>query len=150
MTTRAKPGFTLVEMTVATILLAVGVAGAMAAFAGVNRANGQAQNIQTAAILAQHKMSEIEQQGDQISSGDQQGTFGDDHPGYRWHETIEGTDYQNLLKITVTVQWGSGAAPSERSLTTFLRNDLQKQDQSDQQLLQNQQSQAQGTTTGGG
>jgi prepilin-type N-terminal cleavage/methylation domain-containing protein len=153
MKTKHKSGFTLVEMIVATLLLAIAISGTMAAFAMVNRANGFAAGVQTATILAQQKMSEIEQQGDQISGGDQQGSFSDEFPGYRWHEVVEATDYPNLFKVTVTVQWGSNSTPNERTLTTFLRNDLQQQDQADQQLLQNlqnQQNQSQSGATGGG
>ena len=56
--------------------LFAGVVGALAAFGTINRVNGQAQRIQTAAILAQRKMSEIELQADQL-------------PYVRWDESGE-------------------------------------------------------------
>lgn len=149
MKTAHKAGFTLVEMIVAMILLVVAVGSALGAFSAINRANGQAAAMQTAAILAQQKMSDIEMHSDQITGGDQQGDFGDAYPGYSWHQNIQATDYTNLFLVTVTVQWGTGNSTSTRSLTCYLRNDLQQQDQNDIQILQNQQSGTTGTGNGG-
>ncbi|HZP82265.1 MAG TPA: prepilin-type N-terminal cleavage/methylation domain-containing protein [Chthonomonadaceae bacterium] len=123
---RIRTAFTLVEMIVATLLLAIGVAGALAAFSTATRASAMAEQINTAALLAQQRLTEIELQSDTLSGGAQQGDFGADYPGYRWQQNVEPTDYENLFKVTLTVQWGPGNAPQERVFTTFLRKETEQ------------------------
>jgi len=150
-TLKRKPvnrgGFTLVEMIVATLLLAIGVAAAMAAFATINKAGGCLLRSRRVDPCKQ-KLAEVEQQGDSLTGGDQQGDFGADYPGFRWHEVIMRPTIPTCIK-SPSPSVGSGSAPSQRSITTFLRNDLQKQDQADQQLQQNLQNQQTQGATGG-
>lgn len=117
-----RRGFTLIEMVVAVFLLAIGVVGALGAISSATRASGAADQIQTATLLAQQRMSEIELQPDSLTGGDQEAPF-ETNPSYRWKESVEATDYANLFKVTLTVVWGNPAAPQERTLTTYLRND---------------------------
>ncbi len=119
----ARRAFTLVEMIVATLLLVIGVVAALTAFAGATAATGMAERLHTAALLGQQKLTEIELQPDSLASGDQSGDFSEQNPGYRWRQSVEPTDYPNLFKVTVTVQWGQANTPHERALTTYLRND---------------------------
>ncbi len=118
-----RRGFTLIEMVVAAFLLAIGVAGALGAFASATRASSYAAEVQTATLLAQRRMSDIELQPDSLTGGDQEGDFSDTDPGYRWRESVEATDYTNLFKVTVTVSWGSPGSPQQRMISTYMRND---------------------------
>ena len=120
-----RRGFTLVEMIVATILLAVGVFGALGAFSAALQATTASNRIHTAALLAQRRLTEIELQPDAIAGGDQQGDFGEEYPGFRWLESVEPTDYPDLFKITLRVQWGSPPTPHERMVTTYLSRPAQ-------------------------
>ena len=124
-----KRGFTLIEMIVATTLLAVGVVAALAAFSSATRATAAAEQIHTAILLAREKMTEIELQPDTLTGGDQQGQFDDPYAVYRWQEHIETTEYQNLFKVTVTVQWGPQNAPKERAVVTYLQQPQTQQNQ---------------------
>lgn len=138
-------GFTLVEMIVATLLLAIGVVGALAAFTSSTNASAVAEKIQTASLLAQRHLTETELQADSLSTGEQSGDFGEDYPGFRWRQRVESTDIQNLYRVTVAVQWGPEEAPRERAITTYLRNDREQilqmnlQDEQNRQNQQNQQ-----------
>jgi len=122
-----RRGFTLIEMIVATMILALAVVAALAAFTSATRTTTYAQEIQTATILAQQQISQAETQPTSLSGGDQEGAFGENYPGYHWKQSVEATDYQNLFKVTVTVIWGLPQNPHSRSLTTYLRNDQNTQ-----------------------
>lgn len=139
--------FTLVEMIVAGFILSIAVVAATTAFSTVTRVNGKAEVIQTSALLAHQHFSELEQQADTLSGGDQQGDFGSSYAGYKWQRTVEATDYPSLLKVTLTVSWGDGPHPQQYEYTTFMRTD---QNTTDQQI-RDQQSTQQSTTgaTGG-
>jgi prepilin-type N-terminal cleavage/methylation domain-containing protein len=54
-----RRGFTLMEMIVATFLLAVGVAGALGAFASATRATAAADHLNTAASAAAARRWEL-------------------------------------------------------------------------------------------
>ena len=120
-----RPGFTLVEMIVATFLLAIGVSAAMLALSTSSQASYRSERVQTAALLAQKQMTEIEIQAAQnnLTGGDQTGDFGNQYPEYKWKESVEGTNYPELFKVTLTVQWDlSHNPPHESVFTTYLTN----------------------------
>lgn len=124
---RGRAGFTLIEMVVASLLLAIGVTAALAAYATSARATGSAEQHNTAALLAQRHLTELETQTDLLSSGQQQGDFSPDFPEYRWQRNIEGTDFEDLFKVTVTIQWGDAGSPSTRVFTTYARQPQNQQ-----------------------
>lgn len=150
---RRRSGFTLVEMIIAATLLVVGVAGAMGAISASTRTAAYASQIQTAALLAQRQLAETATQPDALSGGDQEGTFEEPYSNYHWKQSAEATDYQNLFKVTVTVTWGNGPTPSQRSVTTFLRNDMNtvaQQNRQNYQAYQQQQASSAAASSGGG
>lgn len=151
---RRRTGFTLIEMIVAAILLVVGVSGALGAIAASTRTAAYADQIQTAALLAQRQIAETATKPDSLSGGDQEGSFEDPYSNYHWKQSAEATDYQNLFKVTVTVTWGSGSTPNQRTVTTFLRSDQNTITQQTQQNYQNYQKnlaqQSTGASPGGG
>ena len=115
-------GFTLIEMVVATLILAIGVVGATTAFNAATKASSLAAETQTASLLAQQQLETTEtQSAGQLSGGDTEGDFGAEHPGYHWKQSITSTDYTYLFQVAVTVSWGSSPA-RERTVTTFMVN----------------------------
>jgi hypothetical protein len=110
-------------MIVATVLLAIAIVAALACFNSVMRSTMTADRLHTAALLAQRRLSELELQSASLASGTQQGEFGAEFPGYRWQEVIEPTEFQNLLRVTLTVSWGSEGSPGSRDFVTFIRTD---------------------------
>lgn len=104
-------GFTLVELLVAAVLLATGLAATAAAFSAATRAQAAARRVDTAARLAEAKMAEIEAAG--IGPGSGEGSFeelAEAQPedaqalaayNYRW-EITEG-EAQGLVRAEVSV-----------------------------------------------
>jgi prepilin-type N-terminal cleavage/methylation domain-containing protein len=123
MNRRRQTGFTLIEMIVATLLLAIGVTGAMVALGTATRASGFAQEMETAALLAQRQFTQIQlqaQSSQSLSNGTQQGDFSPDHPDYHWTEDVEPGNYTNLYQVTLTISWGSATTPHTRVFTTYM------------------------------
>ena len=148
---RRTSAFTLVEMIVAGFILSVAMVAAMTAFSSVTRVNGKAEVMQTSALLARQHFTELEQQADSLSGGDQQGDFGSTYVGYKWQRTVEATDYPSLFKVTLTVNWGSGARTQRYEYTTYMRTDRNMTDKQirDQQQQQSGSQGAAGGATGG-
>lgn len=122
-----RQGFTLVEMIVAAILLVVGVVAALACIGSATRSTALAAEYTTAALLAQQRFAEIEAQPDQLTSGDQQGDFGEEFPGYSWHQMVETTDFGGLVRITLTIEWPSGATRRSVQFVTYEQTQTQQQ-----------------------
>jgi prepilin-type N-terminal cleavage/methylation domain-containing protein len=120
-------GFTLVELLVATVLLAVGLAAVAAAFSAATRAQAAALRTTTAARLAQAKLAEIEATG--TTSGGEEGTFAeletDQTPGsgdlgdysYRWEVATD--DSAGLARAQVSV-WYRDNERSQFTLVCYL------------------------------
>jgi hypothetical protein len=134
-------------MIVATFILSVAIVAAMTALSTVTRVNGKAEVMQVTGLLARQHFSELEQQADSLSGGDQQGDFGSGYLGYKWQRTVEATDYPNLFKVTLTITWGGGSRAEQYVYTTFLRTD---QNTTDQQIRDQQQQQSGSQTAAGG
>ena len=128
---RAKQGFTLIEMIVATFLLSVGVIGAMGAFSVATGASNTASKFHQAALLAQTRFSELEMHPETLGGGgDTQGEFSNEGQGFRFVQHIESSDLPNLFQVTMTIQWGDTEKPIERVFVTYLRNDANTQSDS--------------------
>ena len=105
---RRNRGFTLVEMIVATLLLAIGAVAALMCIGSATRAAAVSREYATAARMAEQRFAEIVQQPDQIQGGSQSGDFGSDYPNYTWDQTVETTDFPGLVRVTLNINWGSG------------------------------------------
>jgi len=118
----AESGFTLIEMIVATVVLAIGVFACVGAFNAATRTSTIASEQQTATMLAQKQIAEAEVNLEgNITGGDSDGDFGPDYPGYRWKQSITATDYTYAFQIAVTVSWGP-APQRTRTVTSYLVN----------------------------
>ena len=122
---RNSVGFTLVELLVAAVLLATGLAAAAAAFSAATRAQGAAITMQTITRLAEAKLAEI--QALNITSGSEEGDFADlDTTGsaseltdyqYRWE--IADADIEGLVRAEVSV-WRGENAENPFTLVAYL------------------------------
>ncbi len=128
----SKPGFTVVEMLVATILLGIGIFATVGAISVAVRATGSAEFYQKAALLAQRKIEELEVQPQTLSQGEQNGDFGAEYPGYRWRQRVASSEYPSLYQVTVTIERGTDESPLRREFSTYLRYDPQ-QDEANRQ-----------------
>jgi len=98
-------GFTLVEMIVATMLLALGVVGALACFSTGLRATSVAKEYTTIGLLARQKLAELET-AREITEGGEQGDFSPQAPDYRWQVRIQRTRMSDLYRVHLTILWG--------------------------------------------
>ncbi len=114
-----RGGFTLIEMAVAAFVLALGVVAVLTCIGSSARSTAVAAEYTTAAMLAQQHMSEVEAQVDQLVGGEQQGDFGDDHPGFAWTQQVETTDLTGLYRVTLTIAWPSGSSQRTAQFVTY-------------------------------
>ncbi len=118
---RRTRGFTLVEMVVATIVLAVGAVAAMMAISSSMRAVSEAESYSRAALLTEMRFSELEADPTSLTSGEQQGDFGTDYPGFQWIQTVDRTDLQDVVRVTLTITWTSGRRQGSATFVTMLQ-----------------------------
>jgi prepilin-type N-terminal cleavage/methylation domain-containing protein len=116
---RNERGFTLVEMLVAIVVLAVGIAGTLAALGAISSSSGAAAEYDRAALLAERQLAEIEAQ-EQAPSGEDSGDFGEEYPGYQWEQEVLATDVENLVEVRLTVSWGNEKARRSIQVSTYL------------------------------
>jgi Tfp pilus assembly protein PilX len=108
-------------MVVATVILAIGGVAAMMAIGSCTRAMGNSESYSRAAMLAEVRLAEIESDTSTLTSGEQQGDFGSDYPGYSWVQNVETTDLTDVVRVTITVNWSMGARPGRATFITLLR-----------------------------
>ena len=160
---RVGRGFTLIEMIVATFLLAIVFVAVAETFGTVTRANSKAEALQTSALLARKRFAEVEQQVSSLSGGDTEGDFGDGYPGYKWRQSVVASDFEKLYKATLTITHGDSSSSTDQyEYATYFSTD---QNASDEQIRQQQKAQGidspssssaeadtsgTGSTTGGG
>lgn len=97
-------GFTLVEVLVATALLATGLLGALTAFSMASRVMGVATTDTNLTLLAQEKLADVEVLGREgLAKAPTSGDFGEDHPGYRWEMIVNDPDELNVVRVEVVI-----------------------------------------------
>ena len=97
-------GFTLVEVLVATAVLAIGLLAVLAAFSMAARVASISSKDTTITFLAQQKLAEIQiQEPTQLVAGVTQGSFAPAHPDYSWDMTIYRPDDLSVIRIDLTI-----------------------------------------------
>ena len=100
----AAKGFTLIEVLVAIVLVAIGVTGTLGALSAMAQSKVRLQQSQLMQKLANDKLAEVIATGD-VFNGTASGTF--DSPGAEnmtWSSEDGSTGVENLDAITVTVK----------------------------------------------
>lgn len=124
---RASAGFSLLELLVAFVILALTLSVMMRIFSGGLRNVGLADEYSRAILLAESRLSEL---GIQPVEGEAEGGFDEK---FRWHSTIrpwaddadaQGVEAQplpvRLMEIEVRVAWGEqGGKSREVGLSTL-------------------------------
>ena len=118
-------GFTLIEMIIIIVIVAIGVVPLMNMFYGAGISMGQAGFVTVATELAQRKMDGYIQSG-YASASSGSGTFSAPHAAYSWTTTVTPVDAGFLddagsttyKKVEVTVS----ASGNSLKLTTVLAN----------------------------
>jgi Tfp pilus assembly protein PilV len=110
-------------MVVATVVLAVGIAGSLATFGAISRASGMAAEYDRAALLAERRLAEIEALGvSEVTS--ESGDFEEEAPGWQWEQEVLDSETEGVVEVRVTVSWESGDRRRELQVSTYLPEDV--------------------------
>jgi len=97
-------GFTLVEVLVATAVLAIALLAVLASFSMAARVTNLSTKDTTIAFLAQQKLAEIQLEDPQrITPGVSQGSFAPAHPDYSWEINVYGPDDLHVIRVDLTI-----------------------------------------------
>ena len=122
----SRQGFTLLEVLVAVMILAIAVTAILSQFSAGMEAGGKSRDITRAVLLAKEKLEELKAF---VDSGDE-GKSGTSDDGYAWetrvslYELPEKEAGENelsfeLLKLTAIVRWDTGGQERQMELSTL-------------------------------
>jgi type II secretion system protein I len=119
-----QSGFTLLELMVALVILALGIVGLMRAVSQGMAATAQIRDVTTATTLGQMKMEELASNVVDLPA-ESNGDFGDAAPEFSWRAVAEETDIEGLIKITIVVLWQRGNRQQSVTLETCVSENMQ-------------------------
>lgn len=116
----AERGFTLLEVLIAMTILSITFGVLIKAQSdGIDMAQ-RARFYTTATLLAQEHIAEVVNDREKLTSDVNDGDFGEDYPGYRYSERLEGTPLTGYLKYTLAITWGGEESGFVSNYTTFI------------------------------
>lgn len=104
-TRSSSQGFTLIEVLIATLVLAMGLLAGLAAFSLATRATGASTNDTIVPMLAERKLAEVKLiPRDELEAGTSRGDFGGEYPGYSWVLVISPPDDLHVVRVELTIR----------------------------------------------
>ncbi|WP_074216708.1 prepilin-type N-terminal cleavage/methylation domain-containing protein [Halodesulfovibrio marinisediminis] len=103
--TTKENGFTIVEVLVALVLLSISVLMTLMLTTQNQDALSKIYFQETATILAQKKLFELEQQG-VTATTTAAGDFGEHHPDFSWKANVYSTVRPSTNRLQLKVMWG--------------------------------------------
>ena len=100
---RRAPGFSLVEVLCAILVLGVGLVGVTEAITLALRTSKDAEQHTVAVMLARGRLETLRADS-LLTEGENEGEFEDAFSGYTWHEAIAETDTDGLYEVVVTIR----------------------------------------------
>ena len=101
---RGRTGFTLVEVVVATVVLAIGLLGVLTAFSIATRVSAASTNDTVLTCLAQEKLAEIQLLGkEELAAAPTSGDFAPHYPDYQWEMTVHSPDDYNVVRVDILI-----------------------------------------------
>ena len=105
-TKKSRRGFTLVEVLVATVLVAIAVTGVMGGIGALTSAQAKARDADLLQKLAAEKINDLSTLTDPTTIGSS-GDFSDrNYPDVTWTADIESTNITNVDEVTITASRG--------------------------------------------
>jgi len=103
---RQRQGFTLVEVLVATVILATGLLGALTAFSMATRVSAVSNDDTLLVYLAEEKLTEIQLLGwEGLPASGARGDFGPAHPEYEWTLLVDKPDERNVVRVDLVISF---------------------------------------------
>jgi len=112
-------GFTFIELLATVVLIAIIMPVAMQCIGLCTRLGGQSRKQIEAASLASTKLTELTASQD-WETGEKNGEFGSDWPGYRWTADVSNWTDSTLRQLDLTVSWQSQGRERSITLTTLV------------------------------
>ena len=116
---RARGGFTLIEVLATILLLSIVIPVAMQAVSASTGAASAARHKTVAAGLAESKLAELIATGD-WQTGAVSGTFGEEHPEFRWDARAVNWTEASVTQLDVVVTWTSSRRGEESIVLSTL------------------------------
>jgi general secretion pathway protein I len=118
---RGTRGFTLIEVLVATVILAIGLLAALTAFSMAARASGASRNDTVVPLLAEEKFAEVQTTPrDQLVAGDSSGNFGDEYPDYSWDMRIAQPDELHRVSVDLVIHARQSGRTRDARFSTII------------------------------
>ena len=119
-------GFSLLEIVIAMVLLAIGLVGVLHLFPVGLKASGKAGTMSKVTFFGQRKLEDIKREGYSAHSTPfvSTGTFLD--PRFSWEERVENPDLLGeppelaVRKVTVTIKWIEERKERSEDFITYL------------------------------
>jgi prepilin-type N-terminal cleavage/methylation domain-containing protein len=109
---KRRRGFTLIEVVVATALLAIGIAMGSGALSAMTRTELRVRETEKMNLLAVQKLQELTAYGN-INNAQTEGDFEDfGEPNYKWSLEVAPSGTQNVDTVRLTVEAASGDTTS--------------------------------------
>ena len=96
-------GFSLIEVMVAVLILAVALTGLVQGITTALASNKESELQTVAALFAQGKIEEL-RATEMLDDGDEDGDCGKMLPLYNWRQTVSSTDIPGLHEVNVVVE----------------------------------------------
>lgn len=120
---RAMRGFTLLEVMIATAIVAVAVTVLLGLANRSLAVHDRLQSTTQATLLAQNRLAEIEiALRNDGSRQDEKGNFAPPDEKFHWQSTWTETPLASVRRIDLTVSWGDVARNEAVTLTSFVRD----------------------------
>lgn len=115
-------GFSVLEALVAVSILSIGIIGLLQAYGQGLRTGRMSRDRLVAISLAQQKLSEFESDPSSLSSGIQEGDFGEEFKDYRWEADVERGSVDGLYHVTIRIIWGLGGQENQWEMSAYMVN----------------------------
>lgn len=121
---KARPGFTLIEVLVAAVVLAIGISAGVRTLGALTRSSVAAEERTTAVRLAGERLSLLESDA-RVATAETSGSF-ESEPRFRWEQEVVAASEAGLLEATVTILWQDGLAERRYSVSTYVPDPTQQ------------------------
>ena len=117
--TRRRRAFSLIETLAALAIFSVTIVGIIEAVTIQLRAEGDAEDMTQAVLLAQNLVEDMRMAG-AFEPGEESAAYEGDLSRFTWSYKMEEEDGEGLFRLTVTISWENGMALKSFTLETLL------------------------------